>query len=177
MITATPFILLFLGMHVAHAFTMHHQMIQSPLRGVRSPQATVDGSNAELDAETAEHASRVKDGAALAAASWGAWRNRADTGAKARAHHILVNSEELAMSLLQKLTIGAEDISQLAAEHSSCPSKDNGGDLGSFVPGDMVAEFEECVFDEETPIGEPVGPIRTPFGFHVIIVDERTGTL
>ena len=58
-----------------------------------------------------------------------------------------------------------------------CPSKDAGGDLGEFVPGDMVEEFEACVFDASTPIGQPVGPIQSPFGFHVIIVDERTGTL
>ena len=171
-------VIFLLGIQVAHAFTMHHQMIQLPLRIVRSPQATLDSSSdAELDAEVAERASRAQDGAALAAASWGAWRNRAPTDAKARAHHILVSSEELAMSLLQKLTVGAEDISQLAAEHSSCPSKDNGGDLGSFVPGDMVEEFDACVFDEATPIGEPVRPVKTPFGFHVIIVDSRTGTL
>ena len=113
-------------------------------------------------------------GAALAAASWGSWRNRAPTDARARARHVLVDTESQALCLLKELTFGA-DMAQLAAEHSACPSKENGGDLGVFVPGDMAAEFDAFVFDSSTAIGIPLGPVKTPFGFHIVIVDERTG--
>ena len=115
----------------------------------------------------------LKGGAAAAAASWGSWRVRAPTDAKARAHHVLVNSESQALSLLKELTFGA-DIGELAAEHSACPSKDRGGDLGEFEPGDMATEFDAFVFDASSPVGVPLGPVRTPFGYHVVIIDERT---
>lgn len=111
--------------------------------------------------------------AALAAASWGTWRVKAPSNATARAHHVLVESESVALELLKKLTFGA-DIRELAAQHSSCPSKDNGGDLGVFRPGDMVEGFDALIFDETSPIGVPLGPVRTPFGFHVVIIDGRT---
>ena len=118
---------------------------------------------------------RRKDdgGAALAAASWGAWRVRAPTNATARARHILVDSEDKALALLKELSFGAE-LGHLAAEHSLCPSKQAGGDLGSFRPGDMATEFDAFVFAESSPVGTPLGPVRTPFGYHVIVIDERT---
>ena len=49
-----------------------------------------------------------------------------------------------------------------------------GGDLGEFEPGDMAAEFDAFVFDASSPVGVPLGPVRTPFGYHVVIIDERT---
>ena len=124
------------------------------------------------DAQPAEQR-ELKGGATAAAASWGSWRVRAPTDAKARAHHVLVDSEAQALSLLKQLAFGA-DIGQLAAEHSACPSKDRGGDLGEFVPGDMATEFDAFVFDASSPVGVPLGPVRTPFGYHVVVIDERT---
>ena len=112
-------------------------------------------------------------GAAVAAASWGSWRIRAPTDARARAHHILVESEAKALELMKELIFGA-DIGELARLHSLCPSRDQGGDLGSFVPAEMAQEFSAFVFDERTPTDAPVGPIKTPFGYHVIVIDERT---
>ena len=120
-------------------------------------------------------AERAGGAAATAAASWGSWRVRAPTDAKARAHHVLVDSEAKALSLLKEMAFGAE-IASLAAEHSLCPSKDKGGDLGEFVPGDMAVEFDAFIFDESSPIGVPLGPVKTPFGYHVVVIDERTGT-
>ena len=113
------------------------------------------------------------NGAALAAASWGSWRVRDTSGFKARARHVLVSSEDEALSLMKQLAFGA-DIGQLAAQHSLCPSKDKGGDLGAFGPGDMAEEFESFVFDEKSPVGVPLGPVKTPFGYHLIVIDERT---
>jgi peptidyl-prolyl cis-trans isomerase C len=112
-------------------------------------------------------------GAAVAAASWGSWRIRAPTDARARAHHILVESEAKALELMKELIFGA-DIGELARLHSLCPSRDQGGDLGSFVPAEMAQEFSAFIFDERTPTDAPVGPIKTPFGYHVIVIDERT---
>ena len=77
-----------------------------------------------------------------------------------------------ALAMLKQLAFGAE-LGQLAAEHSLCPSKDAGGDLGVFKPGDMAEEFDAFVFTETSPVGTPLGPFATPFGYHVVIIDER----
>ena len=142
-------------------------------RLVRQPRASAE--DAEALSSTGQPVTRRKDdgGAALAAASWGAWRVRAPTNATARARHILVDSEDKALALLKELSFGAE-LGHLAAEHSLCPSKQAGGDLGSFRPGDMATEFDAFVFAESSPVGTPLGPVRTPFGYHVIVIDERT---
>lgn len=68
----------------------------------------------------------------------------------------------------------ASNFAQLARENSSDPgSKDNGGELGWFGKGAMIAAFEEAIFDN-TQVGEIVGPVETDFGFHIIYkVDER----
>ena len=149
-----------------------HQAVDSAIRELEARFSKPDAREAVREDELKKQREPA-GGAALAAASWGSWRNKARTDATARVRHVLLDSEDKALSLLKELTFGA-DIGQLAAEHSLCPSKDKGGDLGVFVPGDMVAEFETFVFDESAPIGVPLGPVRTPFGYHLIIIDERT---
>lgn len=61
----------------------------------------------------------------------------------------------------------ADNFADLAKQYSTDPgSKDNGGDLGTFGKGMMVAPFEEAVFGAQT--GEIVGPVETDFGYHII---------
>ena len=57
-----------------------------------------------------------------------------------------------------------------AAAHSTCPSKDAGGDLGNFTRGQMVPEFEEAVFNMNN--GEVSGPVKTQFGYHLIKLEN-----
>ena len=61
-----------------------------------------------------------------------------------RASHILVKDRALAGKLLKKIKQGAS-FEALAREHSTCPSKSRGGELGWFGPGKMVRAFEEAV--------------------------------
>jgi peptidyl-prolyl cis-trans isomerase C len=91
--------------------------------------------------------------------------------AQATARHILVDSEELCSELKGKITDGA-DFADLAKEHSSCPSGSNGGDLGSFGPGQMVPEFDKVVFSAD--VNEVQGPVKTQFGYHLLEVTSRT---
>ena len=71
-----------------------------------------------------------------------------------------------------KLARGGKDFAELARQYSKDPSTAaQGGDLGWFAKGRMVAPFENAVFGAKA--GEIVGPIRTPFGLHVIKVHER----
>jgi peptidyl-prolyl cis-trans isomerase C len=94
-----------------------------------------------------------------------------DMGKRASARHILVDSEEQCEKLRRKIESGM-DFSELAAEHSNCPSGSSGGDLGEFEPGQMVPEFDRVVFHEA--IGEIHGPIQTQFGYHLIEITDRS---
>ena len=64
------------------------------------------------------------------------------------------------------------DFAQLAQERSTGPSATNGGDLGSFVAGQMVASFSEAAFALE-PGSYTAAPVQTEFGWHVILVEDR----
>jgi peptidyl-prolyl cis-trans isomerase C len=90
---------------------------------------------------------------------------------KASARHILVENEDLCKELIGKITNG-EDFSELAKQHSKCPSGSRGGDLGEFGPGQMVPEFDTVVFNEA--VGIPHGPVKTSFGFHIVEITSRT---
>ena len=95
-------------------------------------------------------------------------------GIKASARHILVKSKGDANTVLEKLGSGAT-FASLAREYSTCPSGSRGGSLGSFGPGMMVPAFDKVIFDPKTNVGEIVGPVETKFGYHIIVVDKRTG--
>ena len=90
---------------------------------------------------------------------------------KATARHILVDNETLSEDLKTKI-IGGEDFASVAREHSTCPSGQKGGDLGTFGPGQMVQEFDTVVFSAS--LNEVQGPVKTQFGYHLIEVTSRT---
>ena len=89
----------------------------------------------------------------------------------ASAKHILVDTEEKANEILGKINSGEVSFEDAAAQHSSCPSKDAGGDLGTFGKGQMVPEFEEAVFNMNK--GEVSKPVKTQFGYHLIKLENR----
>lgn len=86
----------------------------------------------------------------------------------------LTEAEALAKAndLHAKLMAGA-DFSELAkAESDDVGSGAQGGSLGEFGHGAMVKEFEEAAFVQ--PIGKVGEPVKTAFGYHLIIVDARS---
>lgn len=87
-----------------------------------------------------------------------------------KASHILVETEQEAINLKEEILSGTpfEDI---AAQHSLCPSSAKGGDLGFFGRGQMVSEFEDAAFDLK--VGEISDPVKTNFGWHLILVTEQ----
>ena len=89
---------------------------------------------------------------------------------RASARHILVDDESFCQELKQKIQDGT-DFAEMAREHSTCPSGQRGGDLGTFGRGQMVQEFDTVVFS--APLNEVQGPVQTQFGYHLIEVTSR----
>ncbi|MFL0248767.1 peptidylprolyl isomerase [Candidatus Clostridium stratigraminis] len=86
------------------------------------------------------------------------------------ARHILVDSFELANEIKNKIDNGL-NFEMAAMQYSSCPSKEQGGNLGQFTRGRMVPEFENAAF--ELAVGQTSDPVKTQFGYHIIKVDEK----
>ena len=82
-----------------------------------------------------------------------------------RASHILVKDKAKAEELLKQVKQGAS-FESLAREHSGCPSKSSGGDLGWFGPGKMVPSFEAAV--KGLSPGSVGDVVQTQFGYHLI---------
>ncbi|MFU8855704.1 MAG: SurA N-terminal domain-containing protein [Deferrisomatales bacterium] len=78
---------------------------------------------------------------------------------------------ERAESLRQEI-LGGASFAELAQRVSEDPgTKDQGGDLGYFERGQMVPQFEAAAFSLSP--GELSEPVRTAFGYHLILVEDR----
>jgi foldase protein PrsA len=94
-----------------------------------------------------------------------------DKPEQVRARHILVADLKTANEVEAKLKAGG-DFAALAKQFSTDPStKDKGGELGFFGKGQMVPSFQEAAF--ASPIGATTAPVKSPFGYHIIQVEEK----
>jgi len=87
-----------------------------------------------------------------------------------RASHLLVDTKEEADKCRQEILDG-KTFGDVAKSVSKCPSKAQGGDLGFFGRGQMVAPFEQVAFN--LPVGDVSEPVQTQFGWHLIQVQEQ----
>lgn len=99
-----------------------------------------------------------------------------------RASHILIRggddaertadeAEAIIRQLEAELREDVSRFAELAREHSEDPgSAANGGDLDFFSRGRMVPEFEEAAFT--TPVGQLSAPVKTTYGWHIILVTD-----
>lgn len=85
--------------------------------------------------------------------------------------HILVGSEDEAKAIIAKLKAGA-NFSELAKQDSKDPgSASNGGDLDWATPSAFVKPFSDAMVSlKKGQITEE--PVKTPFGYHVIKVED-----
>ncbi len=88
-----------------------------------------------------------------------------------RARHILVKTEKEAQDALAEIKKGA-DFAAVAKSKSTDGSARDGGDLGYFSRGDMVAEFSDAAFTMK-PGEVSKAPVKSQFGFHLIKVEDR----
>lgn len=96
-----------------------------------------------------------------------------------RVRHILVKVNETASEsdakakierIKERIELGAK-FDEQAKLNSEDGSAAKGGELGWISPGDTVPDFEAGM--ARLKVGELSGPIRTPFGWHLIEVEER----
>ncbi|WP_026885247.1 peptidylprolyl isomerase [Clostridium beijerinckii] len=87
------------------------------------------------------------------------------------ARHILVETEEEANKAREEILSGKISFGDAAMKYSTCPSNQQGGNLGEFSKGMMVPEFEEAAFTSE--IGKVTEPVKTQFGYHLVLVDAK----
>ena len=96
-----------------------------------------------------------------------------------RARHILIKTSEVLsdndaqhrLAALRERIVNGTDFAELAKVHSADLSAAKGGDLGWIMPGDTVPEFEREM--NALKPGETSQPVRSPFGWHLIKVEER----
>jgi peptidyl-prolyl cis-trans isomerase C len=88
-------------------------------------------------------------------------------------HKDLTDDEALAKAkeVRAKIVAGAKFEDQAKIESDDTGSGENGGDLGTFGAGQMVPEFDEVVF--KAPVGQVTEPIKTAYGYHLILIEER----
>jgi len=85
-------------------------------------------------------------------------------------YNILVETEEVAKDILEKLKSGVDFI-EIAKEKSTGPSAAQGGDLGYISKGDLIPEIENVVFALE--IGNISDIIKSQYGFHILKVTDK----
>lgn len=99
-----------------------------------------------------------------------------------RASHILIGTDSNTSAedkkkarekaeKLRKDLVGGADFAKLAKDNSTCPSSQQGGDLGSFGKGQMVPPFEQAAFAMKP--GEISDVVETQFGYHIIKLTEK----
>ena len=128
----------------------------------------------------------VKVDTAITDESLKAMLEREGMGLQVKARHILLrlpadatpaqrdSVTKLAQDL-RKRAQGGEDFAELAKKHSQEPgANQSGGDLGFFGKGQMVAPFEQAAFAMQP--GQISDVVETPFGLHVIKVEDRKTT-
>lgn len=88
-------------------------------------------------------------------------------------HHILVKTEKEAKDALARLKKG-EKFPDIATQISICPSRVQGGDLKWMPRGSLVKEIEDVAFIAKN--GEITGPVKTKFGYHVLLIEDKRPT-
>ena len=140
------------------AGALYRQMQADAKANDAALKAVYDGKKADFDQVTARHILIRFKGSPVPVR----------TGQKD-----LTEEEALAKANeIEKRLAAGEDFAKIAKEESDdVGSGANGGELGSFRHGQMVAEFEKAAWVQ--PVGKVSEPIKTQFGYHIIKVEKH----
>ena len=94
-----------------------------------------------------------------------------EAGMTYNASHILVDSEEKAAEIAAQINAGDISFEDAAKANSTCPSGQQGGELGDFGHGQMVPEFEAAC--DALEAGEMSAPVQTQFGWHLVKLNKK----
>ncbi len=104
-------------------------------------------------------------------------------GARVKASHVLIDTRgmktepelEEAKKMIEIIKMEIDkgaNFAEMAKKYSNCPSAEKGGDIGFFQrKGSIVEEFAEVAFGMDA--GEISDPVKTQFGYHIIMVTEK----
>jgi hypothetical protein len=133
-------------------------------------EATRRGFESESELPEAVAAELMREGepAAEIRAYFERNHQRYDQPERRRVCHVLCGTENDARNVALRAHAG-EPIGPLAEQFSTdAGSSRAGGDLGWLRRGELAGEVEDRVFSAEA--GQIVGPVRSPFGWHVLVV-------
>lgn len=91
-----------------------------------------------------------------------------------KASHILVATEEEGNAILDRLAKGEDFATVATLESLDSVSAAQGGELGEFVKGDMISEFEDAALALKE--GETSRLVKTEVGYHIIKLNDRKDT-
>lgn len=98
--------------------------------------------------------------------------NISDADLKAKVNKEIAAKEAQAKELFNKVKNDQESFAQVAKENSQDPaSAEKGGELGFFAKNEMVPEFANAAFGAKP--NTVVGPVKSQFGYHIILVKDR----
>lgn len=127
--------------------------------GQKSVKDYFEGNKAEFNKEARVKARHILIAHKGARNASGAAAERSEAAAK-----------EMADKVLAEVKQAGADFAALAAKYTDeAAGKSKGGDLGFFKKEQMVKEFSDAAFGMKA--GEIGGPVKSPFGFHIIRVD------
>ncbi|TFK03184.1 RING finger protein 214 [Platysternon megacephalum] len=96
-------------------------------------------------------------------------------GSSVKVRHILCEKHSKIMEAMEKLKSGVR-FSEVASQYSEDKAR-QGGDLGWMTRGSMVGPFQEAAFAlAVSSMDKPVytdPPVKTKFGYHIIMVEGR----
>lgn len=105
--------------------------------------------------------------------------SKVDDSKTVEARQIVTKTEKDALAAKKRVKAG-EEFRKVAKEVSTSPEGQLGGVLGTMKPGmkllgEANALFDQVAYDPKTKVGEVVGPFESKFGWHLFLIEKRTG--
>ena len=88
---------------------------------------------------------------------------------KVRASQIFSHAMEDVVAAKKELDAGAS-FTEMVGKYSTCPSKENSGDLGWMPEDALQALMGETIAEIEK--GKIIGPVHSQYGYHILVISE-----